>query len=100
MNYETAAGWKYNLRLGPMTRAEWFQIIYHEREIFERTADGSGETLKKYQDAFPDPFLCVDIDCYRVDQPAAKAGVFLDSVRRKSHDLVTKLIDFCKRPLS
>ncbi len=94
--YETPEGWKYHLRLGPMVKKEWFQYIYHEPMLFE-TPDEGEKTFAKFRESIPDQFLFFDIDSHREDYPAQKLDEFLTAVRRKTHDVVAKLIDFCKR---
>jgi hypothetical protein len=93
---EVAEGWRYNFRLGPMMKSQWFSVVAHEPNSFEQAEEGE-ETFAKFQKSFPDQFLYIDIDCYQEDQPADKLDKFLASVRRRSHDLATKLIEYCKR---
>jgi hypothetical protein len=46
-----ASGWKYNIRLGPMEKTQWFQAIPHDPQIYEVDEDGEGDakTLTRYQ---------------------------------------------------
>jgi hypothetical protein len=96
VDYETSEGWRYNLRLGPMLKSQWFQTILYEPGNFE-AGDDAVETFEKYQDGFPDQFLFIDVDCYRDDVAADKMEALLTAMRRKSHELVARLIDFAKR---
>ena len=93
--YKTPDDWKYHLRIGPMEKKQWLQTVYHEPNLFEQNEDGS-HTLVEFWKSLPEQFLYVDIDSYREDQSAKKMDEFLTTVRRKTHDLVEKLIDFCK----
>jgi hypothetical protein len=95
MIYKTKDEWKYNLRFGPMERNQWLQTVYSEPSLFEQKEDGSN-TLLEFWQAIPEQFLYVDIDSFREDQPTQKLDEFLTKVRRKTHELVEKLIDFCK----
>jgi hypothetical protein len=93
---EAGEGWRYNLRLGPMTKAQWFVSVAYEPNAFEQ-GDEATETFEKFRQTIPDQFLYIDIDCFREDQPADKLDKFLATVRRRSHDLATKLIEYCKK---
>jgi hypothetical protein len=53
--------------------------------------------LAKFQKSFPEQFLYVDMDCFQKDLPADRLDKFLAGVRRRSHDLIGKLIEYCKR---
>jgi len=96
VDFETTEGWRYNLRMGPMTRAQWFLMVGHESSNFE-SGEAAVETLEKYQRSFPEQFLYIDIDCYKEDTSVDKMDKFLVGVRRRSHDLATKLIEYCKK---
>lgn len=96
VDYEVAEGWRYSLRLGPMMKSQWFVTVLHDPNAFEQPEEGE-ETFAKFQKTFPEQFLYIDIDCYQEDQPADKLGKFLESVRRRSHDLAAKLIEYCKK---
>lgn len=52
VNYETNDGWKYNLRLGPMMKSQWFQTTLYEPGIYQRGEEGE-ETFDKYRALFP-----------------------------------------------
>lgn len=104
---ETADGLRYNLRLGPMMKSQWFLTVGHEPNIFERVEDRlkslnekrdeESKTLEKFVQSFPEQFLFVDIDCYREEQQVEKLEKIVASVRRRTHDLASKLIEFCKK---
>jgi hypothetical protein len=96
VNCETSEEWKYNLRLGPMLRSQWLQVVQQEPAIYETSEEGE-ETFEKFQASLPEQFLIIDIDCFRESLPGDELDSFLTTVRRKSHDLVVKLIDYCKR---
>jgi hypothetical protein len=96
VDYQVAEGWQYHLRLGPMTRSQWFMSVGHDPNSFEQD-DDAAETFEKFRKSFPEQFLYIDIDCYQDDLPADMLGKFLTGVRRRSHDLATKLIEYCKK---
>ena len=96
VDYETTEGWRYNLRMGPMMKSQWFLVVAHEPNCYEQ-GDDNEETFAKFRQSFPEQFLYFDIDCYKEDQPPDKLDKFLASVRRRSHDLATKLIEYCKK---
>lgn len=93
---ETGDGWRYNLRLGPMQRTQWFQIVAHELNAFEQ-GDEATETFEKFRQTIPEQFLYVDVDCFGEQMAAGELNGFISSARRRSHGLATKLIEYCKR---
>ena len=93
---EVSEGWRYNLRLGPMTKKQWFLDVAHELNAFEQ-GDDATETFEKFRQTIPEHFLFIDIDCFREDQPADSLNKLFTSVRRRSHDLASTLIQYCKR---
>lgn len=95
-DFEASEGWKYHLRLGPMTREQWFQAVSHEANIFESSEHGKEASFEEYRKGFPENFLYVDVDCYKEDVPADRFAEFVTTFRRKSHDLVGKLIRYCR----
>lgn len=95
-DFETGEGWRYNLRVGPMEKSQWFTTVAHEMGAFEQ-GDEATETFEAFKRSFPDQFLYIDIDSYKEDQPTDKLEWFLVSVRRRSHDLATKLVQYCRK---
>ena len=93
---ETSDGWRYSLRLGPMLKSQWFLHVAYEPNAFEQGAEAA-ETFEKLRESIPEQFLYIDIDCFKEEQPADKLDKLLTSVRRRSHDLATKLIEYCKK---
>jgi hypothetical protein len=96
VDYETDDRWRYNLRMGPMIRSQWFAVVPHGSDAFER-GDDAAETFDKFRQSFPEQFIYVDIDCYREDLPVGELADFMKAVRRRSHDLAAKLIDYCRK---
>ena len=92
---ETPDGWRYNLRLGPMTRSQWFLFVGHEMNAFEQ-GDEATETFEKFRQSLPEQFLYIDIDCFKEDETGDGFQSFFSSARRRSHDLAAKLIAYCK----
>ena len=95
-DFETAEGWRYNLRMGPMVKSQWFTTVAHEPGAFDQ-GDEATETFEAFRKSFPDQFLYIDIDSYKEEYPADKLGKFLGSVRRRSHDLASKLTEYCRK---
>ena len=87
----TDNGWKYNLRLGPMERRQWFQIIPYERAIF-----AAEDELVKYKESFGERMLFIDLDSFQEEMPWADVPQFLDSVRAFSTDLMSKMVQYLK----
>jgi hypothetical protein len=96
VDYETADGWRYNLRAGPMTKSQWLGTIMSDRNNFDRT-EGATETIEKFRESIPEQFLFVDVDCYKEDHSADKLAKFMTAARRRSQEIVAKLIEYCKK---
>ena len=96
VNYETSEGWKYHLRLGPMTRDEWFQRLLYERGMFKRADDDEAVTLEEYRQTIPENFLYIDVDCYQENLSASQLKQRITDFRRRSHELLGRLIEYSK----
>lgn len=96
VDYETSDGWRFNLRAGPMTKSQWLGTVAIDRNNFDRT-EGATETIEKFRESIPEQFLFVDVDCYREDQSADKLAKFMIAVRKRSQEIVGKIIDYCKK---
>jgi hypothetical protein len=92
----TDDGWKYNLRMGPMLKKQWFLLVAHERDAFEQ-GDEATETFEKFRQSIPEQFLYVDIDCFAEERSVDRLDSFLASVRRRSQELASKLIEYCRK---
>ena len=44
VDLDDAAGWKYNIRLGPMEKAQWFQMIPHDPQLYEPDEEGKEDS--------------------------------------------------------
>ena len=106
VDYETAEGWKYHLRLGPMTKEQWFQTVRYERGLFgdvdrsgiaDQDASDASATFEDYRKTIPENFLFIDIDCYEEGLPMDRFSRKFDDFRRRSRDLVTNLIRYCQK---
>lgn len=96
VDYETSEGWKYHLRLGPMTKEQWFQVVDYEVNIFERPEEENALTFEKYRSSLPENFLYLDIDCFQEDVAKDRFTELLTMFRRRSHDLAGRLIRYCR----
>jgi hypothetical protein len=96
-DFKTNDGWDYHLRLGPMMKSQWFSIIPYEVNQFESSDESSAETFEKYRASFPEQFLFLDVDCFQEDQPVERLEKFLTTTRRRSHEIVSKIIEYCKK---
>ncbi len=94
IDVEHPDGWRYNLKLGPMQKKQWFDLVQHEPGNFEEEDDG--ETFAKFRASLPKQFLFIDLDCYQADLPAPKTPAFVRAVRTSSQDLVQGLIKYCQ----
>jgi hypothetical protein len=98
MVYKTKDDWRYQLRFGPMEKKQWFQTVFHEPTLHGfGQEDDEKNTFGDLWQSVPDQFVYIDIDFIHENQTAQKIDEFLVNVRRKSHEVVEKLIEFCKR---
>lgn len=97
VDFESDEGLRYNLRMGPMLKAQWFSTIAHDSNMFEQSEEENAKTLANFRASFPEQFLFVDIDSYREDQPADKLENILFNARRRTYEVVSKLIEFCQK---
>jgi len=96
VDYATNEGWKYHLRLGPMTKDEWFQRVQYERNVFEGKDEDNSATFEKYRESFPENFLFVDVDCHAEDIAVSQLKQQVTAFRQRSHDVITRLIKHCQ----
>lgn len=94
IDVEHADGWRYNLKLGPMRKQQWFDFVQYELGNFEDEDDG--ETFAKFRASIPEQFLFIDMDCYQTDLPAAKSLAFVRAVQPRSQEIVQGLIKYCQ----
>lgn len=115
---ETSEGWKYHLRLGPMTREEWFQRVSYQKGGFEqsttdatampstpgpsdnkeaeKSTDADAATLQHFRETIPANLLCLDVDCYQEGIPASDLKSHITTFRRRSHELIGQLIEYSR----
>jgi len=93
---ETDEGWKYHLRLGPITKQQWQELVEYEPEIFEPSGREEAATLEAYLSSIPDNFLYLDIDCFQEHVRQDAIAELLTTFRRTSHQLASDLIRYCK----
>lgn len=87
----TENGWRSHLRLGPMERKQWFELIPYELGLFS-----SGESFAKFQETFSERMFFVDVDGYQEDFPYSDVATTLASIRRGSTDVIADLIQYLK----
>lgn len=84
------SGWKYNLRLGPMEKKQWFEIVEFEGGAFEPKA------AEEFKESFPEVFLYIDMDASKEDVPYSETKILLQSMREGSHKVMRGLHDYLK----
>ena len=96
VDYQTADGWSYHLRLGPMTRKQWLQTIQYETRMFDQEEGENAATLEEYHETIPENLLFLDVDCYqetvRVSEMTRRVAAF----RQRSHKLIDQLLEYCR----
>ncbi|MFV1966326.1 MAG: hypothetical protein ACC628_12955, partial [Pirellulaceae bacterium] len=95
VDYETTDGWNYHLRLGPMTRDEWFRRFPYEVNMFEAPDEDDAATFEDYRASLPDNFLYIDVDCYQENVSAQQLKELVQTFRHHSHKLAGDLIKYC-----
>jgi hypothetical protein len=80
---ETADGWKYRLWAGPMERAQWFELVPHEINLFE-----SRDDFLKYRTDIPERMLFIDIDCHKSDMRPGDIRLWVNSAMAKTREVL------------
>lgn len=87
--------WTYGVRVGPMTKEEWFSTVHHERKGFETAPDG--ETFEKYAETLPDRFVYVDIDVWREHVLHEDARRSIRGHRTRARGIADRIIEYLQR---
>lgn len=77
-------GWRYNLRVGPMTRAQWPEAVAHEEAAF-----GDKDEYNAFKEQMPENFLYVDIDAYKEDVPYHDSKLLLKSMGNSAQEILS-----------
>jgi len=87
--------WTYGVRVGPMTKDEWFSTVHHERKAFETAPDG--ETFEKYAQTLPDRFVYVDLDVRREHMLHEDARQSIRRLRTRARAIADGIIEYLQR---
>lgn len=79
-------GWKYLMRLGPMTKSEWHDAVPTEEIQFE-----SPEALQAFKDGIPETLLFIDIDASKQDLTVGDYKMLIGSIRDATHRMMLDL---------
>jgi hypothetical protein len=88
---ESDDGFKYHLRLGPMLKRQWMEMVPLDPDNFERPVTEESATFKKYASLIPDQFLYIDFDCARIGCTVAEAKECVAHAKRRAQDLANSL---------
>lgn len=77
-------GWRYNLRVGPMTRAQWTEAVSHEEAAF-----GDKDEYNAYKEQIPENFLYADIDGFKEDVPYNDSKLLLKSMGNSAREILS-----------
>jgi hypothetical protein len=86
-----SAGWEAHLRLGPMHRKQWFEVVPYERELFP--PPGDRDPFEQFKKTIPDPMIYVDLDLFRSDVAATDVA---DKIREAFEIAQTKTRAFVR----
>jgi hypothetical protein len=86
--------WTYGVRVGPMTKDDWFSSVHHERQAFEMDSDGA--TFEKYADTLPDVLVFFDVDIWREGIPYIDADRALGRQSRRAREIVDGLLEYLR----
>jgi len=88
VNVQTDDGWKYHLKVGPMERKQWFEIIPYEQALFP---EGKFEEFKS---SMPENMIFFDIDGMRENFPYSDLSSVVASIRRGTESVITNLTNY------
>jgi hypothetical protein len=91
VNVRSDEGWKYHLRLGPMERKQWFELIPYELGMFDE------KEFLKFREEMPERMYFVDLDCYQEDITYSDIQTVLSSIVSKSEELIADLLDLLEK---
>jgi len=91
VDVRTDLGWRYHLRVGPMERKQWFELIPYEIGIFNVPED-----FPKYRDSFPERMYFIDLDCYQEDIAFSDIAPVMAATRQASAEMVSELMQYLK----
>lgn len=83
---KTPAGWEFNLRCGPMQKAQWFSVVNYEQNLFE-----SDSQRKSYQEEFPERVIYIDVDAYKEGIPKSDAKQLAVDMARDSRAVAARI---------
>lgn len=87
-------GWKYNIRVGPMKREQWFEVVRHSADSFETDTDG--ETFQKFRESLPEQFVFVDVDASKEKVRRHIAVAAISSVCGGMRETAERLVEYCE----
>ena len=85
--------WKYTVRLGPMEKKQWFQMVQHERGIYD--ADDDAGSFARFMETIPERFLFMDIDAFRTEIDFRNAFERIRYLNRHICGLADNLTAYC-----
>ena len=87
-------GWNYNLRLGPMTHDQWFQLVLYEPGIYEAPDAKEPQPRELIKSNIPSLFIFVDIDSYKLNCSPDEALAFVAEARAKVYEAASGLVAY------
>jgi hypothetical protein len=88
VNVQTDHAWKYYLKVGPMERRQWFELIPYEQALF---AEGAFEEFKN---SLPENMVFFDIDGMREDFAYSDLNSVAADIRRGADTVLTNLANY------
>ena len=82
-------GWKYHLKMGPMLRKQWFEIIPYERALFPNE-----EAFKEFKESIPETMIFIDVDGFQEDIPYSELSATIASIRRGVEEVSIELANY------
>jgi hypothetical protein len=82
-------GWKFNLRLGPMLKAQWFEAVSHEEAAFS-----DSEAYNLYKEEMPETFLFIDLDGWNVEVPNSDSNQLIRRIAETSRGIFSSIQSF------
>jgi hypothetical protein len=86
----TDTGWKYRLKVGPMERKQWFEIIPYEPALFP---DGKFEEFKN---SVPETMIFFDVDGLQEDFPYSDLAIVVGNIRRGTDEVLMDLANYVR----
>lgn len=96
-HFDIPDSWKYSLRVGAMTRNEWFEKVPHEAGLYDADPENAEDNFERFRLSFPESLVHVDIDCHDEKVKVAELRSRVTDFRRVAGEITANIIKRCEK---